>query len=166
MVFPITPIKKITTVLILAGLTACASIDPYTQPSGAGDESTKPVIDSKDTNQQVDKELQAPKLAPAAKPKAINEVATAPAVVKNLLSKANIQQRQGDLNAAMSTVERAIRIAPRYPDSYYQLAELKFEANDFSSAKSLAEKSISLGASGNVKRDAVALVDKSDSYLM
>mgnify|MGYP006092741065 FL=1 len=162
MVLSVTITKKISITFIMLGLTACVSVNPYTQPNGAGTQSAAQVIDKSGqlTENEVLLEPQ-----PTAVPKEVSAVAAAPAVVNNLLIKAKKQQQQDDLNAAMSTVERAIRIAPRYPASYYQLAELKFESNDFSNAKSLAQKSISLGASGSLKRRALELVQMSDNYI-
>jgi tetratricopeptide (TPR) repeat protein len=155
MVFSVTVVKKLFITFLVVGLTACVSVDPYPQPS-------VPVIEGSDSSTE---EEMAPETQSTTVPKKVNEVATAPAVVNNLLVKAKKQQGQGDLSSAMSTVERAIRIAPRYPASYYQLAELKFDANEFSDAKSLAQKAISLGASGSLKRSALELVIASENYI-
>lgn len=162
MVVTVNMIKKLFIVVVVMGLTACVSVDPYTQPSGAVPQSRVPVIDA---NGKPDEKEAVPAPEATAKPREISEVAAAPAVVNDLLAQAKKQQRQGDLNGAMSTVERAIRIAPRYPTSYYQLAVLKFDANEFSNAKSLAQKAISLGANGSLKGSAEELVAISDNYI-
>jgi tetratricopeptide (TPR) repeat protein len=162
MVVTVNMIKKLFIIVDAMGLTACVSVDPYTQPSGPSPHSTVPVIDA---SGKPDEQEIIPTPAATAKPRDVSEVAAAPEVVNNLLAKAKKQQRQGDLNGAMSTVERAIRIAPRYPTSYYQLAVLKFDANEFSNAKSLAQKAISLGANGSLKNAAQELVAVSDYYI-
>jgi tetratricopeptide (TPR) repeat protein len=162
MVITVNMRKKLFIIVVVMGLTACVSVDPYTQPSGPGHQSTVPVIDA--SGKPDEQEIIATPEA-IAKPREVSEVAAAPAVVNNLLAKAKKQQRQGDLSGAMSTVERAIRIAPRYPTGYYQLAVLKFDANEFSNAKSLAQKAISLGANGSLKNSAQELVVISDNYI-
>jgi tetratricopeptide (TPR) repeat protein len=162
MVVTVNMIKKLFIIVVVMGLTACVSVDPYTQPSGPGPQSKVPVIDA---SGKPDEQEVVPTPPTIAKPREVSEVAAAPAVVNNLLAQAKKQQRQGDLNGAMSTVERAIRIAPRYPTSYYQLAVLKFDANEFSNAKSLAQKAISLGANGSLQTSAQELVATSDNYI-
>ena len=162
MVVTVNIIKKLFVIVVVMGLTACVSVDPYTQPSGSGSQSAVPVID---VSGKSDEQEVIPTSEAIAKPREISEVAAAPTVVNNLLAKAKKQQRQGDLSGAMSTVERAIRIAPRYPTSYYQLAVLKFDANEFFNAKSLAQKAISLGANGALKSSAQELVVISDNYI-
>jgi cytochrome c-type biogenesis protein CcmH/NrfG len=159
MVITMNRVNRLVIIVVVMGLTACVSIDPYTQPSTA----TQPSAPVTEASGQPNEKEVAPE--PTAKPKDISEVAAAPAVVSDLLAKAGKQKRQGDLNGATATVERAIRIAPRYPVSYYRLAELKFDANDFSNAKSLAQKAISLGASGTLKISAQELVVISDNYI-
>jgi tetratricopeptide (TPR) repeat protein len=153
-------VNKVSVIVVVVALTACASIDPYTPPSVSTLPSA-PVINPSD--QPSEKEAAS---EPAVKPKQISDVAAAPAVVNDLLAKAGKQKQQGDLNAAMATVERAIRIAPRYPASYYRLAQLKFDANNFANAKSLAQKAISLGANNSLKRRAQELVVRSDNYIV
>lgn len=153
-------VNKLAIIIVVTGLTACASIDPYTQPTL----STPPSAPVLDTNGLASEKEVAPEQA--VKPKEVSDVAAAPAVVNGLLAKAGKQRQQGDLNTAMATVERAIRIAPRYPVSYYRLAELKFDTNNFANAKSLAQKAISLGASDSLKRSAQELVVMSDNYIV
>lgn len=90
-----------------------------------------------------------------------NVVTLSPAVSK-LLQQAEVQQQSGsntgNYNAAIATLERAIRIAPRYPESYYRLAKIRFQQGSYAQALSLAQKAISLGASGNLKQQSLSLI--------
>ena len=68
--------------------------------------------------------------------------------VTTLLEKAEVQTSAGQLNQADASLERALRIEPRNPALWQQLARLRFEQGLFSQAENLARKSNSL-ASGN-----------------
>lgn len=61
-----------------------------------------------------------------------------------LLSTAQHQQRQGDLNGASSSLERAQRIAPREPQVLYRLAELRLMQGNAQQAEQLAQRGLSL----------------------
>ena len=96
-----------------------------------------------------------------AKPAPVDHVAQAPAAVVTLIDKAEQQLNKGDENAAVLSLERAIRIAPRYPESYYRLGKLRFDQSHYDQARALAQKAISLGASGWLRWQAERLVEQS-----
>lgn len=122
--------------------------------------STMPVTSEKP--QPASKSEPAPKVQP--KPAPVDEVAQAPDAVTALLARAEQQQRNGDSSAAAVSLERAIRIAPRYPESYYLLGKLRFTQGSYNKAQALAQKAISLGAKGWLLRQAQKLVKQSLEY--
>lgn len=103
---------------------------------------------------------QAKSTATKQKTAAVDSVATAPVAVTKLIEQADQQLSVGNQQAAVSALERAIRIAPRFPDSYFHLAKIRFEQGRYDLAKSFAQKSLSLGAEGWTRWQAERLVDK------
>ncbi|MBY4678300.1 tetratricopeptide repeat protein [Marinobacterium arenosum] len=66
------------------------------------------------------------------------------AAVVALLNNARQQAAQGELLAAQSSLERAQRIAPRDPEVYYQLAELRRRQQQYRQAEQLALRGLEL----------------------
>lgn len=60
-----------------------------------------------------------------------------------LLTTAQQQQANGDLNGASSSLERAQRIAPREPQVLYRLAEVHLAQGDAAQAEQLARRGLS-----------------------
>lgn len=60
-----------------------------------------------------------------------------------LLTSAQQQQGNGDLNAASVSLERAQRIAPREPQVLYRLAEVRLAQGDAAQAEQLARRGLS-----------------------
>ncbi|GGK85356.1 tetratricopeptide repeat protein [Amphritea balenae] len=69
--------------------------------------------------------------------------ASNPAVVA-LLDSAKQQQQQGAYSSAQSSLERAQRIAPRDPNVYYQLADLRRDQGQYLQAEQLALKGLAV----------------------
>lgn len=63
-----------------------------------------------------------------------------------LLSTAQQQQNQGDLNGAAASLERAQRIAPREPQVLYRLAEVRLAQGDAQQAEQIAQRGLSLSS--------------------
>ncbi|SER31957.1 MULTISPECIES: tetratricopeptide repeat protein [Pseudomonas] len=59
-----------------------------------------------------------------------------------LLTTAQQQQGGGDLNGASSSLERAMRIAPREPQVLYRLAEVRLAQGDAAQAEQLARRGL------------------------
>ncbi|WP_271273067.1 tetratricopeptide repeat protein [Aliamphritea hakodatensis] len=75
-----------------------------------------------------------------------------PAVIA-LLNTAAQQQQQGSLSSAQSSLERAQRIAPRDPQVYYQLADVRWRQGQFLQAEQLALKGVAVaGGQPKVER--------------
>lgn len=97
-----------------------------------------------------------------AKPKS----AATPAVVIALMSDAENQSRQGNLDQAASTIERALRIQPRNPELWHRLAELRFQQDQPKPAIDLAMKSNSLsGGNSRLKKRNWGLIAKARRQL-
>jgi tetratricopeptide (TPR) repeat protein len=67
-----------------------------------------------------------------------------------LLGAAEKQRLSGDYMRAAATLERAIRISPRDPELYYQLAQVRYLQRNYHQTEQLCRKAISL-ASGDKK---------------
>ncbi len=108
------------------------STSPYPDSSdtGARDQAPAPVF-----NQPP------PLVAPTSKPSG---------ALLALLDRAEQQQRGGNNQQAIASLERAQRIAPREPLVYLQLARLRKDMNDYPRAEQLARKGLSL-SSGNAE---------------
>lgn len=131
-------------------LTACQTL-PDQQPLVETNNETQKAKTTVTATPQT-KKHQAPK---------VDEVAKISPAVSSLLSQANTQQQAGNHQAAISTLERAIRVAPRYPESYYRLASIHFQQGNYQQAATLAQKAISLGASGRLREQSLSLIANS-----
>ena len=89
----------------------------------------------------------------------VDEVSKVSAAVISLLQRAQQQEETGNSAAAISSLERAIRIAPRYPETYYRLGEIHYKQGNYNRARSLAQKALSLGAYGELHKKSQQLVE-------
>lgn len=94
----------------------------------------------------------------------VDRAARAPSAVVSLFKRADQQAQNGDSKAAASSLERAIRMAPRFPESYYRLGELRYQEGAYNQAASLAQKALRLGAAGMLRRQAQDLVNQAKSH--
>jgi len=94
----------------------------------------------------------------------VDKAARAPSAVVSLFKRADQQAQNGDSKAAASSLERAIRMAPRFPESYYRLGELRYREGAYNQAASLAHKALRLGAEGLLRRQAQDLVNKAKAH--
>ena len=90
----------------------------------------------------------------------VNETASAPQAVFSLIERSLQQLHNENFKGAASSLERAIRIAPRYPNSYYYLAEVRHLEGRNAQAQSLAKKALSLGAQDALLESVLVLLDK------
>jgi len=149
-------IKRLCLVSLPWLLTACGTIPTYNSNGTAVQESNKP--STTQTGQGKTAQKSKPKPAP------IDHTAQAPAAVLSLMKRAEQQSSSGDHRSAIVSLERAIRIAPRYPDTYYRLGEQYFSQGKYNQARSLAEKSITLGADWLLRRQAESLIKRASAY--
>ncbi|QFI37176.1 tetratricopeptide repeat protein [Moritella marina ATCC 15381] len=147
-------IKRLCLLLLPWLLTACGTIPTY---NSNGTE----VQGSTNTSKA---EQSKPTPAVKAKQAAVDETAQAPAAVLSLMKRAEEQVARGDNPGAIASLERAIRIAPRYPETYYRLGERYFNQGNYKQARSLAEKSITLGADWLLRRQAESLMERASAY--
>jgi Tfp pilus assembly protein PilF len=69
--------------------------------------------------------------------------------VQVLLRRADDQRREGDLNGAAASLERALRIAPRDPLLWHTLAQVREEQGKYGQAEEMAAKSNALAGPGH-----------------
>lgn len=138
-------------------LVACGTI-PTTQPI---EETKQPeVIDIRPDPVIIIPEP--PVAAPQEVP--VDKAARAPSAVVSLFKRADQQAQSGNSKAAASSLERAIRMAPRFPESYYRLGELRYQEGAYNQAASLAQKALRLGAEGLLRLQAQDLVNKAKAH--
>ena len=63
-----------------------------------------------------------------------------------LLTTAREQEGRGDLGGASSSLERAMRIAPREPQVFYRLAQVRLAQGDAAQAEQMAQRGLSFAA--------------------
>ena len=137
-------------------LTACGTIPTYN--------SNGTQVQDTNNTATVAGEQSQPESKIKPKPAAVDDTAQAPAAVLSLMKRAEKQVSSGDNKAAIVSLERAIRIAPRYPETYYRLGERYFYQGNYKQARSLAEKSIILGADWLLRRQAKSLIERASAY--
>jgi tetratricopeptide (TPR) repeat protein len=142
-------LKRLTLICLPLFLAACESI-----PNKAPDEENTSGgrIQNKETNQIITQQ-------PQQKAPEVDEAVKVSPAVTSLLDRAAQQEKEGNQSAAIGSIERAIRIAPRYPESYYRLGELRYKQGNYSQARSMGQKSLSLGASGWLRNQSLKLID-------
>lgn len=139
-------------------LSACSSMDDRQQPapvygSNTGSRaeiSSQPEVSTKalaeddapihtQRLEELDSDIDPMNIAPG-------KSSNLPAVVA-LMSRADASSKEGDLETAVATVERALRIEPRNAVLVYKLAALRLEQNKPGLAEDLAKKSALLAGS-------------------
>ena len=66
--------------------------------------------------------------------------------VLSLLTVARDQESRGDLGGASSSLERAMRIAPREPQVFYRLAQVRLAQGNAAQAEQMAQRGLSFAA--------------------
>jgi tetratricopeptide (TPR) repeat protein len=65
--------------------------------------------------------------------------------VKELMAKADVAETSGDYDAAVVSIERALRIQPRDPELLQKMAELQLQKKDYQQALNFASRSYDAG---------------------
>ena len=87
--------------------------------------------------------------------------------VEKLINTGESQRQKGDYIAAAGTLERALRLAPRSPEAYIELSQVKLAQHAFQKAIQLAEKALifipknQMASSRYMRRQAWSIVAKS-----
>lgn len=115
--------------------------------AGTGENVNVPVVDVRDNQPQSGGTDLEPKTSAYIKNTPATKPGDNPAVL-SLMKQAAKQQQAGDYVGAARTLERAIRISPRYGELYYRLSEVRFGQQNFGQSEQLCRKAISL-ASGD-----------------
>jgi len=71
----------------------------------------------------------------------VADSAQLPQVIRDLLQQADQQYLQGKPNEALVTLERAVRIKPRYPEIWSRMAQIYYQQNMLQQARQHAERS-------------------------
>lgn len=145
-------LKKITALCVPLVLVACSTM-PTREPA-------EDVLSPAATETPAKTETAI--IKPQEKP--IDRAVEAPPAVFSLLQRAQLQEQKGDNKSAASSLERAIRMAPRYPGSYYHLGELRYREGAYRQAASLAQKTLSLGAEGGLREQAKDLLKRAKAH--
>jgi Tfp pilus assembly protein PilF len=77
---------------------------------------------------------------------------------ESLLTAASDQRRAGDLGQAAMTLERALRIEPRQPALWLELALVRLDEGNFAQAEQLARKAGSLAPADSPLTDSIEAV--------
>lgn len=129
--------NTLASIVILIAMTACASLEERSVASAPGssrDGQSAPIDSIQSDSQNVpDLALARPQIAP---PKA-----NAATSVTALLGTAQRLQDTGDFDAAVATLERAVRIDSRNALAWHQLASLRYQQKNWEQAAQLALKS-------------------------
>ena len=145
-------LKYLCITFTLLTLSACSTMQ---LPESNQESTKKPTQQQTEPADEKKPQVEKPQVPEVDKVKAVS-----PAVV-SLIAQAKQQMQSGNTNAAMSALERAIRISPRNPESYYQLGEIHYQLGDKMQARSLGQKAISLGATGDIREQSLKLIGKS-----
>lgn len=139
-------------------LTGC-SLDPVFAP-GSSHSSSYP--EGAESQRQI-YPSQSPSQEEADGPVGAEPVPSSPAVIA-LMKQAEANRRNGELDLAVSKLERALRIQPRNPGLWYQLALVRMQQQQPRLAEELAKKSISLaGNDRTLLRNNWRLISKAKS---
>ncbi len=122
--------------LVAATLAACAAPQPAPVETAPPPSVAAPAV-----------EQPAPVPAPPASPAVKESVAIA-----GLMDSARTDAAAGRLAEAASTLERALRIEPRNPRLWQELARVRMQQGDFLQAESLAQRSNSWAGSDSALR--------------
>ncbi|WP_354625511.1 hypothetical protein [Psychromonas sp. MME2] len=139
---------------VISALLAACSSKPVLEPQ------TSAPIEVVEPSLEGQRESNKNKLEPKEPPPVVDKAVAAPAAVIALLKRADKQLMAGELAATEATIQRAIRIAPRFPESYYRLALLRYQQKKYKQARALSEKCLSLGAQGELYKQANELIER------
>lgn len=135
-------IKKIAAFCLSFGLAGCVDLSPYQQrpaPVTGGYPARSVEPTPSDIYEPVERGLSDRRVGSVPRQE--------DAVVIALLDESQERNRQGDVQSAISTLERGVRIRPRNPVLWHQLAKLRLQQQRPVLAESLARKSLSLTTS-------------------
>ncbi len=148
-----TRLSRVVTLSVLATLSACAVV-PYEQASrqqtSAPEQS--PRVEEPEAAlivpQQPERDVRVEKSAPSSLPAA-----------KRMRQLASAEGDKGDYQRAVALLERALRISPRDPETYYELARNHLLLDNPEQALQLAQRGLSLNPSASQRTRLDRLID-------
>ncbi len=126
-------------------LSACSLLAPHpstSQPPTPQMSSPQPQVSSPQPSQSPSPSPQAPRAPPPARENHLS------AATRSLVAQARTQVAHGDLPAASSTLDRALRIEPNNPLLWIELGRLRLVESDTHQAEGCGRKALAL-ASGD-----------------
>ena len=149
--------------LVAAAVTAlagCSLVAPTTPtrapvPAPAPRPAPPPVVLPAPTPLPPAAPAEAPAPAPTPPPAPPTRTYKLGPATQSLVTQARAQADRGDLDGAVGTLDRAIRIEPRNPLLWIEFAKLRLEAKDAKQAEGYARKALSL-ATGDRRAQAEA----------
>ncbi len=119
-------------------LAGCVDLSPYQQNPAPVINQVPPVYRD-ESSSEIER-----RTVPVVPMESRKQAAASDTVVLALLHEARTTQEKGDLPAAVSTIERGLRIRPRDPSLWHQLAKLRLQQGKAVLAENLARKSNAL----------------------
>ncbi len=128
-------------------LSGCVDLSPY-QQNPAPVEGRYPAIYGEPPMSQIEKESATTTMTTAYPPQKsrVRHVMAADPIVLALVGESKEMMLGGDIPSAIATLERGVRIRPRNPLLWAQLAELRLKQGKVVLAENLAKKSLALTA--------------------
>jgi tetratricopeptide (TPR) repeat protein len=140
-------IYRITgSLFLLSFLSGCVDLSPY-QQAPAPVEGNSPSVYGQVPAAQV-KRAGTAKITPCGEIYEEKRAAVVDPVVLAFVNESKTIEQRGDISAAVSTLERGVRIRPRDPLLWSRLAELRLQQKKPVLAENLARKSLALIKSG------------------
>jgi tetratricopeptide (TPR) repeat protein len=141
------PALAAVAMLALAGCSLVAPTPPPARtpvPAPAPRPTPAPVPLPSPTPLPPSERIEAPAPAPTAPPAPPTRTYKLGAATQSLVTQARAQADRGDLDGAAGTLDRAIRIEPRNPLLWIELAKVRLEQKDARQAEGYARKALSL----------------------
>ena len=140
--------RPIVVSLLLAVVAGCAAppfqteppAPPAPAPSGRGP--TLPTVPP--PGSATDPVIEAPAPPPLPKERPKVAPATLSPASQALVTQAQAQRKRGDLPGATVSLERALRIEPRNPLLWVEMARLRMDQRNFPQAEAMARKALSM----------------------
>jgi tetratricopeptide (TPR) repeat protein len=122
-------------------LVGCGGMSRSDRPAEVQERSTAAPTQSREN---AGDEVQIAAYTPPAVPQQQVARAQPSRAVSGLKRRADDERRSGDLDAAVVSLERALRIAPEDPSLWHELAEVRLDQKQYGRAEQLAAKSNAL----------------------
>lgn len=152
------PLQRTGTLALLAVLSACTTINPYTPAPTQPAPRTSPVVPAPEPileTQPVEPATPVEPSIPLPAPPATTRSYSLSPATRSLVAQATTQRNTKNFVAAAATLERALRIEPSNPLIWLEYGELRMDENNFAQAENMGRKALA-SASGDPRVQANA----------